>query len=55
MEVDPLGAQKVVLDVASDLGLDIIVSIAYEVSLDRLGKKEIFLLEKGYAFPVNQF
>nr|XP_029116842.1 uncharacterized protein LOC105032372 isoform X1 [Elaeis guineensis] len=35
--MDPLGAQKEVLDVANDLGLDIIVSIAYEVSLDKLG------------------
>ncbi|XP_038979685.1 uncharacterized protein LOC103712139 isoform X2 [Phoenix dactylifera] len=35
--MDPLGAQKEVLDVANDLGLNIIVSIAYEVSLDKLG------------------
>lgn len=55
MEVDPLGAQKEVLDVGNDLGLDIIVSVAYEVSLEKLGKNEIFLLEKGYASLVNQF
>jgi hypothetical protein len=30
--VDPLGAQKEVLDVASCLGLEIIVAVAYESS-----------------------
>ncbi|XP_077223520.1 propionyl-CoA carboxylase [Tasmannia lanceolata] len=35
--VDPLGAQKIVLDVARSLGLDITVSVAYEVALSKSG------------------
>lgn len=32
LEVDPLGAQKKVLDLASSLGIHITVSVAYQVS-----------------------
>lgn len=36
--MDPVGAQKEVLDVAGNLGLEITVSVAYEVSLAKSGK-----------------
>lgn len=35
--VDPLGAQRKVLEVASGLGLEITVSVAYEVALTKSG------------------
>lgn len=37
MEVDPLGAQEKVIEIAGTLGLSVIVAVAHEVSVGESG------------------
>jgi hypothetical protein len=37
LKVDPIGAQQKVLEIATTLGLDVLVAVAHELSVTNLG------------------